>query len=111
MAYGRWDEPQQAHAASEAAQLHPVPRAGFWQGVDEPTRLALLERLREVTCPVLVITGDRDAVSGMHAGKAVAESFPRGRWQPLHEVGHYPWVDEPELFRPVVEEFLAEERA
>jgi len=111
MAYGRWDEPQQAHAASEAAQLHPVPRAGFWQGVDEPTRLALLERLREVTCPVLVITGDRDAVSGMHAGKAVAESFPRGHWQPLHEVGHYPWVDEPELFRPVVEEFLAEERA
>jgi pimeloyl-ACP methyl ester carboxylesterase len=42
----------------------------------------------------------------MHAGKVVAESFPQGRWQPLHEVGHYPWVDEPELFRPVVEEFL-----
>jgi pimeloyl-ACP methyl ester carboxylesterase len=108
MAYGRWDAPQQAHAATEAEQLNPVPRAGFWQGVDEPTRLALLERLHQVNRPVLVITGDRDAVSGMQAGKVVAESFPDARWQPLHEVGHYPWVDEPDLFRPVVEEFLTD---
>lgn len=109
MAYGRWDEPQREHAAGEAVQLHPVPRAGFWQGVDEAARLAIARGLRKVACPVLVITGDRDAVSGMRAGKVVAESFPAGRWQPLHEVGHYPWVDEPDLFRPVVEEFLREE--
>jgi pimeloyl-ACP methyl ester carboxylesterase len=107
MAYGRWDEPQQAHAAAEGAQLHPVPRAGFWQGVDESTRLALLAMLRKVEAPALVITGDRDAVSGIQAGKVVAESFPNARWRPLHKVGHYPWMDEPELFRPVVEEFLA----
>ncbi|TKA13469.1 alpha/beta fold hydrolase [Actinacidiphila oryziradicis] len=107
MAYGRWEAPQRTHAATEPAQLNPVPRAGFWQGVGEPARKALLERLRGVKSPVLAITGDRDAVSGMRAGKVVAESFPQGRWQPLHEVGHYPWVDEPELFRPVVEEFLS----
>ncbi|MDX6330901.1 MAG: proline iminopeptidase [Streptomycetaceae bacterium] len=107
MAYGRWEVPQRTHAATEPAELNPVPRAGFWQGVGEPTRKALLERLRDVKSPVLVITGDRDAVSGTCAGKVVSESFPQGRWQPLHEVGHYPWVDEPELFRPVVEEFLS----
>jgi proline iminopeptidase len=107
MAYGRWEAPQQAHAAAEPAQLNPVPRAGFWQGVGEPVRKALLERLHGVKSPVLVITGDRDAVSGMRAGEVAAESFPQGRWQPLHEVGHYPWVDEPELFRAAVEEFLS----
>ncbi|MGW3247546.1 alpha/beta fold hydrolase [Streptomyces sp. NPDC001070] len=107
MAYGRWDEPQRAHAAAEGSQLHPVPRAGFWQGVDEPARLAVLARLREVACPVLVITGDRDAITGMRAGEVVAASFPHARLQPLHAVGHFPWVDEPGLFRPVVEEFLA----
>lgn len=107
MAYGRWEVPQRTHAATEPAQVNPVPRAGFWQGVGEPARKALLERLRGVKSPVLAITGGRDAVSGMRAGKVVAESFPQGRWQPLHEVGHYPWVDEPELFRPVVEEFLS----
>ncbi|MFI9356999.1 alpha/beta fold hydrolase [Streptomyces lydicus] len=106
LAYGRWEAPQRAHAAAEGDQLGPVPRAGFWQGVDEQTRLAVLAGLREVTCPVLVVTGDRDAVSGMRAGELVAASFPDARVRPLHEVGHYPWVDEPALFAPVVEEFL-----
>ncbi|WP_431949194.1 alpha/beta fold hydrolase [Actinacidiphila sp. bgisy167] len=107
MAYGHWGERQRAHAAAEGGQLHPVPRAGFWQGVDEPGRRAVLARLREVTCPVLVLTGDRDAVTGMRAGEAVAACFPHARLRPLHAVGHFPWVDEPELFRSVVEEFLS----
>ncbi|GAA3061216.1 hypothetical protein GCM10020000_50450 [Streptomyces olivoverticillatus] len=106
MAYARWDAAQRAHAATEPEQLNPVPRAGFWQGVDEATRMELLERLHGVDCPVLVVTGDRDAVTGMRAGEAVAASFRSARLQPLHEVGHYPWVDEPEMFRPLVEEFL-----
>ncbi|MGP4000563.1 alpha/beta fold hydrolase [Streptomyces sp. 8N706] len=110
MAYGRWDEPQRAHAATEGVQLNPVPRAGFWQGVDDPARRALLTRLREVDTPVLVVTGDRDAVTGMRAGELVAESFPNATLRPLHEVGHYPWVDEPELLRPLVEEFLTAPR-
>ncbi|MBH1932828.1 alpha/beta hydrolase [Streptomyces sp. AV19] len=107
LAYARWDAPQQAHAATEDHQLHPVPRIAFWQGVDDPARLALLDHLRAVTCPVLVVTGDRDAVTGMRAGELVAASFPRATVRPLYGVGHYPWVDEPEMFRPVVEEFLA----
>lgn len=106
LAYGRWEEPQQAHAATEGEQLGPVPRAGFWQGVDEQLREALVSGLGEVSCPVLVVTGDHDGVTGMRAGELVAESFPDARVRPLHEVGHYPWVDAPELFRTAVEEFL-----
>ncbi|MFG2137093.1 alpha/beta fold hydrolase [Streptomyces sp. NPDC048650] len=106
LAYGRWEEPQRAHAAAEGAQLGPVPRAGFWQGVDEQARLALLAGLARVTCPVLVVTGDRDAVTGMRAGELVASSLPGATVRPLHGVGHYPWVDEPELFGSVVEDFL-----
>ncbi|MEU6332260.1 alpha/beta hydrolase [Streptomyces sp. NPDC047049] len=106
LAYGRWEEPQRAHAATEGEQLGPVPRAGFWQGVDEQLREALASGLSEVSCPVLVVTGDRDGVTGMRAGELVAESFPDARVRPLHEVGHYPWVDAPELFGPAVEEFL-----
>ncbi|MFG2098028.1 alpha/beta fold hydrolase [Streptomyces sp. NPDC048612] len=106
LAYGHWDEPQQAHAATEGAQLGPVPRAGFWQGVDEQLRLTLLAGLRELACPVLVVTGDRDAVTGMRAGELVAESFPDARVHPLPGVGHYPWVDEPDTFAPLVEGFL-----
>ncbi|NGO70943.1 alpha/beta fold hydrolase, partial [Streptomyces boncukensis] len=106
MAYGRWELPQQEHAADEGEQLNPVPRAAFWQGVTEARRQAVLEGLRAVPAPVLVVTGDRDAITGMRSGEAVAASFPHARLRTLHEVGHYPWVDEPELLRPLVEDFL-----
>ncbi|MFJ9410842.1 alpha/beta fold hydrolase [Streptomyces sp. NPDC101393] len=106
LGYGRWEEPQRAHAAAEGGQLGPVPRAGFWQGVDEHTTRTVLDRLAQVECPVLVVTGDRDGLAGMRAGELVAESFPDARLRPLHAVGHYPWVDEPELFASTVEEFL-----
>ncbi|MER5783363.1 alpha/beta hydrolase [Streptomyces mobaraensis] len=110
MGYARWDAPQQAHAATEDGQLHPVPRIAFWQGVDEPARRALLDHLRSATFPLLVVTGDRDAITGVRAGELVAASFPaasRTEVRTLYGVGHYPWVDEPEMFRPLVEDFLA----
>ena len=106
LAYGRWEEPQQEHAATEAGQLQPVARAGFWQGLDNPARRALLARLAEVHCPVLVVTGGRDAVNGMRAGESVAESFPDARLHTLDEAGHYPWVDAPGQLRELIEEFL-----
>ncbi|MBH5336719.1 alpha/beta hydrolase [Streptomyces pactum] len=105
-AYDRWEEPQRAHAADEAGQSHPVPRAGFWQGVDEAARRAVLARLAELPGPVLVVSGDRDAVAGVRAGELVAASVPDGRHHTLPGAGHYPWVDRPAEFRTVVEEFL-----
>ncbi|MEV0604351.1 alpha/beta hydrolase [Streptomyces sp. NPDC050315] len=106
MAYGQWDAPQRAHAATEPAQLNPVPRAGFWQSIDDRTREAVLTALHDVPCPVLVITGDRDALSGMRAGELVAASFPHAHLRPLHLTGHYPWVDDPPHFRTLLETFL-----
>ncbi|MER5972726.1 alpha/beta hydrolase [Streptomyces sp. NPDC002055] len=106
MAYARWDEAQQSHAHAEAGQLNPVPRAGFWQGVDESARRALLARLSEPDCPVLVVTGALDAVTGLRAGELVANSFRNATLHTLPGVGHYPWVDEPETLCPLVEDFL-----
>ena len=107
MAYGRWDSPQRAHAAAEGDQLNPVPRAGFWQGVDEPARESILEALRGVEVPVLVVTGELDAVTGMRAGEAVAGSFPDGRLHTLKGVGHYPWIDAPGSLTRLLRDFLS----
>ncbi|MFF0743206.1 alpha/beta fold hydrolase [Streptomyces sp. NPDC004111] len=106
MAYARWDAPQRAHAAAAPSQDNPVPRAGFPQGVDDLARLAVLKNLREVPCPVLVVTGELDTITGVRVGELVADSFPRGEWRRLSGVGHYPWVDDPELFRAAVTSFL-----
>ncbi|MFI5807776.1 alpha/beta fold hydrolase [Streptomyces sp. NPDC051561] len=106
MAYARWDAPQRAHAAAAPTQDNPVPRAGFPQGVDDSARLAILKGLREVPCPALVVTGELDTITGVRVGELVAASFPRGEWRQLSGVGHYPWVDDPELFRAAVTSFL-----
>jgi proline iminopeptidase len=106
MAYGRWEAPQRAHAAAEGEQLNPVPRAGFWQGVDEPARDSILGALRHAAAPVLVVTGDLDAVTGMRAGEAVAESFPNARLHTLKGTGHYPWIDSPGSLTRLLQDFL-----
>lgn len=108
MAYGRWEAAQREHAAGEGDQLNPVPRAGFWQGVDEPARNSILDAVRKVETPVLVVTGDRDAVTGVRAGEAVAESFPNARHQTLGGVGHFPWVDAPGSLTRLLQDFLTE---
>lgn len=106
MAYARWGNPQRAHAATEGDQLNPVPRAGFWQGVDEATRRAVLAALRRTEVPVLVVTGDLDAVTGMRAGEAVARCFPDARLHTLKDTGHYPWIDSPGSLTRLLQDFL-----
>lgn len=106
MAYGRWEAPQRAHAAAEGEQLNPVPRAGFWQGVDEASRKAIEEALRKVDAPVLAVTGELDAVTGVQAGEAVTASFPHARHHTLRGVGHYPWIDAPGSLTRLLEDFL-----
>lgn len=106
LAYARWEAPQRAHAAAEGDQLNPVPRAGFWQGVDETAREKILDALRHVAAPVLVVTGDLDAVTGMRAGEAVAGSFPNARLHTLKDTGHYPWIDSPGSLTRLLQDFL-----
>lgn len=106
MAYGSWGPAQRAHAAGEGDQLNPVPRAGFWQGVSERTRTAVLDALPKVEAPVLVVTGVLDAVTGVAAGEAVAECFARARLHALPGAGHYPWVDTPGSLLRLLLDFL-----
>jgi proline iminopeptidase len=108
MAYGHWNAPQQAHAATEGDQLNPVPRAGFWQGVDEPARAAILDVLGGTDTPVLVVTGEVDAVTGVRAGESVAGSFPNARLHTLKGTGHYPWIDAPGSLTRLIQDFLSE---
>jgi|GEM_PF-556420 len=104
--YGTWGPRQREHAESEAGQLNPVPRAAFWQGVDEVARLDLLERLDDVRAPVLVLTGALDGLGGTEAGSVVSRCFRDSRHLALDGCGHYPWVDHPDLFRRALNTFL-----
>lgn len=106
--YGRWDERTQAHAATAETQTSKRAQLAFAparpEDVDVP---ALLARLGEVQAPVLVIGGERDALTGVAAAHAVAASFPAADTVVLPRAGHFPWVDEPEAFAAAVRGFLS----
>lgn len=75
-------------AAVRAAALHDwranyrvrFPRAATWIADD---RTDLTERLREVTCPTLLLFGDADPIAPPVVGKRVASLLPNAR---LHVV-------------------------
>jgi pimeloyl-ACP methyl ester carboxylesterase len=102
-AYGRWDERQRAHAATQRAQFALPAWAGFWAGTDT----AWLDDLATLPAPVLVLTGDRDALTGVRIGDVVTAGLPNGTHVTIPGAGHYPWVDEPAAFAAAVNEFLA----
>lgn len=104
--YGRWDERAQAHAADAEVQSSARAELGFGTGLDDVDVPAMLERLRAVDIPVLVLAGERDGLTGVAAAETVAASFPRATVQVLAGAGHFPWVDEPDAFRSAVEGFL-----
>jgi pimeloyl-ACP methyl ester carboxylesterase len=105
--YGRWDDRTQAHAATADSQSSKRAELGFRPvnetDVDVP---ALVSGLSAVTAPVLVLGGERDAMTGVAAVHAVAASFPKATAVVLPGAGHFPWVDEPEAFAATVRGFL-----
>ncbi|MCA1712952.1 MAG: alpha/beta hydrolase [Actinobacteria bacterium] len=105
--YGRWDERTQAHAATAETQTSKRAELGFRPAREEDVDVAaLLGGLREVTAPVLVLAGERDALTGVAAAHAVAASFDGARVVVLPRAGHFPWVDEPAAFAEAVREVL-----
>lgn len=105
--YGRWDERTQAHAATADRQSSKRAELGFGAGVAEVDVAGMLDALRTLDVPVLVVGGERDALTGVTSVHAVAASFPAAQAVVLERAGHFPWVDEPEAFRAAVAAFLA----
>ncbi len=104
--YGRWDARTQEHAASADRQGSPQAEAGFGMDAEVDVR-DVLAGLAALPRPVLVLGGERDAITGVASVHRVVASVPGAQAVVLPRAGHFPWVDEPEAFRAAVETFLA----
>ena len=104
--YGRWDERTQAHAAGADRQMSLRAGAGYPPGPDYDV-VAARESLRAVGAEVLVVVGERDALTGVTVAERFCELLPRADVVRVAGGGHFPWVDQPDAFRAAVEAFLA----
>jgi pimeloyl-ACP methyl ester carboxylesterase len=103
--YGRWNAAAQAQAAAEPAQFARPARDGFYAGFDPDP--ALPERLAALAAPVLLVAGEYDIWPTCAAVRELAALFGNADLALLPGTGHFPWVDNPASFAPVVLEFLA----
>ncbi len=72
------------------------------------SRFDARDRLELVKCPTLVCAGELDPVTPAAAAHEVAEGILRARLEVLAGAGHFPWLDVPERFWPLVLDFVAE---
>jgi pimeloyl-ACP methyl ester carboxylesterase len=68
----------------------------------------LRRRLHRVTVPALVVWGEQDGVASLRYGRAFAESFPRGRFRPIADAGHFPQIEQPGATMGAIGDFTEE---
>jgi pimeloyl-ACP methyl ester carboxylesterase len=86
----RWDKGTQA--ATLALYRHA-----------DPARLADAGRdLGRLTCPSLVLWGDRDLYLPVRFGEAHVAALPHAELEVVRGAGHWPWIDDPSVVDRVV---------
>jgi pimeloyl-ACP methyl ester carboxylesterase len=76
-------------------------------GMDLLRRLDVTSHLVGITCPTLVCVGDLDPVTPVAAAREIAGALPPGigRLEVIQGAGHFPWLDQPGLYWPLITGF------
>lgn len=104
---GTWDERARAHSALAAEQTPPrtaLTLRNAAMGEPQP-------RFDSLELPVLFLAGHWDYASPPGAVHALHEHLPNSTYVEIEGAGHYPWLDAPDVFRSVIEDFLAGARS
>ncbi|TDE97427.1 alpha/beta hydrolase [Occultella glacieicola] len=95
--YGRWDAVDQEHAALADRQRNDDAAAAYYgTGAFDP--IALRADLAEVAFPTLIVAGEYDVALPPRCAAEFASFFPDAELLVQPGAGHFPWLDDPDLF-------------
>jgi 3-oxoadipate enol-lactonase len=86
---------------------HPQRLDGFLRQLEALSRHDAGEKLRQITCPVLVMAGEDDCVAPLRFSREIQEFIPQAQLIVLRGVGHAPPVEDAGQFNARLAEFLA----
>jgi pimeloyl-ACP methyl ester carboxylesterase len=69
----------------------------LYRSADPDQLVAAGKDLNRLTCPSLVLWGDRDPYLPLRFGQAYAAALPAARFESIPGVGHWPLIDDPSL--------------
>ncbi len=105
-----WYDPSRQTPAVLEGYRRPMRAVNWDQALWEYARAYdtsdLREKLRDITVPVLVITGDSDRIVPREASEAVAAEIPHAHLVVIPHTGHLPHEEAPEIFLQTVTTFL-----
>jgi pimeloyl-ACP methyl ester carboxylesterase len=64
------------------------------------------DRVREISCDTLVITGDNDVVVPTQNSRNLSDAIPNARLEIIKDSGHMSFIEKPSEFNRVVSDFL-----
>jgi proline iminopeptidase len=95
--YGHWDRAPVAYNAQMGAARNPTAAAAFGaEGAFDPS--ATRAALSNLTVPVAIIGGAVDIGLPVSAREELAALFPAAELIVQDGAGHFPWIDNPEVF-------------
>lgn len=77
----------------------------FWAIVPQMMALDLREGLEQLKAPVIVIHGKQDP---LETAQEVHETFPGSKLVLIENAGHFPWLEQDEIFYKALDGFLNE---
>ena len=102
--YSKLDDAQLLAVARdrEAAALY-----GWKPYMHDP---ALVHWLHRVSCPALVLWGDKDGIVAPSYGERLAAALPNARFELVRGAAHYPQIEQPDTVAQAIDRFTRENR-
>lgn len=105
LVYGRWDAAAQADFAAEEQQInHDAARAFGAEGAFDPA--ATRAGIAELASPVLIVAGTLDLQRPPRVVAEFTSMFPAAQLVVQPGAGHFPWLDDADVFVSAVAAFL-----
>ena len=67
-----------------------------------------IPQLHTISCPTLILVGRYDFICPLPRAEVMHEHIPNSRLAVFDDSGHFPWIEEPELFNQTVNAWLKE---
>jgi pimeloyl-ACP methyl ester carboxylesterase len=102
--FHRWEGHEQIgwELAADFAKWKPLH---YFNTVEFAT-FDLRSELRSIAAPTLVVAGDDDMIAGPVCAEAILRELPDGRSVTIADSGHFVYVEQPEMFRAALTDFL-----
>jgi 3-oxoadipate enol-lactonase len=98
--------PEMISAMVELRRQRPIDPVGFARRMEALQTFDTYDRLPQIKCPTLVITGKDDALIPCENSRLIASRIAGARLRIIEPAGHCFWLEQPEESREAIEHFL-----